>query len=61
MFGEWSKAPEDKNDMVLTVTVRRIDGADEEAIFNSEFSEWDKDRLQELNERLEELKKTIGN
>jgi hypothetical protein len=60
MFGEWSKAPEDRNDMVLTVTVTRIDGADEKAIFDSEFSTLDEFELKKLNERLEELKKTLG-
>lgn len=60
MFGDWADAPKDRNDMVLTVTVYRIDGADEEAIFDSQFSECDIESLQEFNERLEELKKTLG-
>lgn len=58
--GDWRYAPSDRNDMVLTVTVVRIDSADEEAIFDAEFSKWDIERLQELNERLEELKKALG-
>lgn len=61
MFGEWSKAPKDRNDMVLTVTVSRIDGADEKPIYDSEFSEWDKNRLEELNKRLSELQKAVQN
>jgi len=61
MFGEWSKAPKDRNDMVLTVSVSRIDGADEKAIYDSEFSEWDKGRLEELNKRLSELQKAVQN
>ena len=28
MFGEWSKAPKDRDDMVLKVTVTRLDGPD---------------------------------
>lgn len=59
MFGEWSKAPKDRNDMVLTVSVYRIDGADEEAIYDSNFSEKDSDRLEELNQRLSELQKAV--
>jgi len=61
MFGEWSKAPKDRKDMVLTVSVTRIDGADEKPIYDSEFSKWDKEKLEELNERLIELKKTVRN
>lgn len=60
MFGEWGQAPKDRNDMVLTVTVKRIDGADEKPIFDSEFSRWDKERLEELTKRLEKLKKNLA-
>jgi hypothetical protein len=60
-FGEWSNAPKDRKDMVLTVTVTRIDGADEKPIFDSEFSEFDKERLDELNQRLAELEKVLQN
>ena len=59
MFGEWGKAPKDRNDMVLTVNVTRIDGADNKPIFDSEFSEWDKEKLKELSNRIEELKKNL--
>lgn len=61
MFGEWSKAPKDRKDMVLTVTVTRIDGADEEPIFDSDFSEFDKERLDQLCQRLVELQKVLQN
>jgi hypothetical protein len=61
MFGEWSKAPKDRKDMVLTVSVTRIDGADEKPIYNSAFSKYDKKRLDELNQRLVELHKTVQN
>lgn len=60
MFGDWGDTPKDRNDMVLTVTVRSIEGADEKAIFDSEFSQLDELQLQELSERLEELKKILG-
>lgn len=59
MFSEWGNAPTDRNDMVLTVTVIRIDGPNEKAIFDYEFSKWDKERLEELNKRLEELQKSL--
>jgi len=59
MFGEWGNAPRDRNDMVLTVSVSRIDGADEQPIFDSEFSERDKERLKDLLNRLDELKKSL--
>jgi len=61
MLSEWRKAPKDRKDMVLTVTVTRIDGADENPIYDSEFSKWDKEKLEELNIRLIELKKTVQN
>lgn len=61
MFGEWIKAPKDRKDLVLTVTVTRIDGADENPIYDSEFSKWDKEKLEELNTRLIGLKKTVQN
>lgn len=60
MFGEWSKAPKDRNDTVLTVTVTRIDGSDEKPIYDSEFSERDESKIVELNKRLVELQKVIA-
>ncbi|MEI8664950.1 hypothetical protein P4S81_08550 [Pseudoalteromonas sp. B28] len=54
-FGEWGKAPKDRDDMVLTATVNRIDGADEEAIFDSSISEYDESKLIKLKKRLEKL------
>ncbi|UCD32168.1 MAG: hypothetical protein JSV38_15665 [Desulfobacterales bacterium] len=59
IYSEWAKAPKDRNDMVLTVTMKRIDGPDEKAIFDSEFSKWDQNRLQELKGRLEQLSKNL--
>lgn len=61
MFGEWGEAPKDRNDMVLTVTVKRIDGADEKAIFDSSFLKLEEMRLEELSQRLEKLKKNLIN
>lgn len=58
-FGEWSKAPKDRDDMVLTVSVYRIDGADEEAIYNYNFSEKDNAHIEKLNKRLSELQKSF--
>ena len=54
-FGEWGKAPKDRDDMVLTVTVDRIDDASGKAIFDAEFSKDDEDRLESLKQRLAEL------
>jgi len=48
MFGAWSKAPKDRNDMVFTATVVRIDGSDGEALINADFSEKGAKRLLEL-------------
>jgi len=47
-FTEWGKAPKDKNDMVLTVTIKRINGADGKKLFEAEFSEKSAARLAAL-------------
>lgn len=60
MLSEWGNAPRDRNDMVLTVSVTRIDGLDEKAIFDCEFSEQEQKTLKELLERLEELQKKLS-
>lgn len=52
MFGAWSKAPRDRDDMVFTATVVRIDGADKEALINADFSESNVKRLRELRTKL---------
>jgi hypothetical protein len=57
MFGGWSNAPKDRNDMVLTVSVNRIDGADEKPIFEADFSKSDKEELETSINRLGELQK----
>jgi hypothetical protein len=44
MFGGWSQV-EAKPDMVLTVEVIRLDGADEEPIYDASFSDTDEERL----------------
>ncbi len=55
MFGEWDKAPIDRDDMVLTVTVTRIDGPQGEPVFDAQFPESDGTRLEELKRELSEL------
>jgi hypothetical protein len=52
MFGDWSKAPKDRQDMVFTATVTRIDGADGEALLDSDFSDDDRKRLSHLRSTL---------
>lgn len=48
MFGAWGQAPKDRDDLEFSVTVYRLDGADEEELFPSEFSEDDAKRLSAL-------------
>lgn len=55
MFGEWSKAPKDRTDCVLTVKTLKLDGADEKTMLDSEFPEHQAKRLQQLRESLEEI------
>ena len=59
MFGEWSKAPKDRSDMVLTVTTLRLDGPDGEPLYNSEFPEGSERALERKRERMNSLGKSI--
>jgi len=50
-FSDWGKV-EAPADAIFTVTVKRLDGADGEPIYSAnEFSEYDKKRLAELQEK----------
>lgn len=53
MFGVWAKAPKDRNDMVFTAKVTRIDGADGEALLDAQFSDNDRKRLEHLRATLQ--------
>lgn len=59
-YSKWAKAPKDRQDMVLTVTVPRIDGRDKKPIFNSKFSKRDKARLKTLTKLIDELKTILA-
>lgn len=61
MFSAWGKAPKDRDDMVLTVTVTKLDGADGKPLYDTEFSEWDERELERKQKRLLELEKIIKN
>ncbi len=52
MFSDWGKAPKDRNDMVLTVEVTQVDGADGKTLYDSDFSERKQKRLEELQASL---------
>jgi hypothetical protein len=52
-FGDWVKAPKDRKDMVLTVTVERLDGAGGKRLFDAEFSPEDATRLAALEKLIE--------
>ena len=52
MFGGWGKAPKDRNDMVLTVEVVRVDGADGEPMVDATVTEREQDRYEELKRLL---------
>jgi hypothetical protein len=51
MFGEWSDAPADRQDMVLTVEAARLDGADGQRIFPERFTDADADATRQALER----------
>lgn len=52
MFGGWGKAPKDRNDMVLTVEVVRVDGANGEPIADATVTEREQDRYEQLKQLL---------
>ena len=59
-FGEWSAAPEERNDLILTVSTIRIDGPDDKPIFSTETSDEDNEQLSEYQKRLKALEDGIG-
>ncbi len=56
MFDGWGSAPRDRQDMVMTVTVVKLDGANGEAFLHSAFSKNQEDRLAKLKTSVEKLK-----
>jgi hypothetical protein len=54
MFGEWAKAPKDRTDMVLAVTINRVDGSDEKQLFKSDFNDEKAKRLAALEKLIAE-------
>lgn len=48
MFSDWGKSPKDRNDLVLTVEVVQVDGANGKALYDSEFPEHKQKRLDSL-------------
>jgi hypothetical protein len=52
-FGDWGNAPKDRNDMILTVAVERLDGAGGERLFDVKFSSEDAAQLTALEKLIE--------
>lgn len=48
MFSDWGKAPKDRTDLVLTVELTQVDGADGKALYESTFPERKQKRMEEL-------------
>jgi hypothetical protein len=57
-FGEWSRAPKDRKDCVLTVKVLKLDGPDGKLLLDSEFPESKAQRLEQLEASLKGLRIT---
>jgi len=53
MFGTWAKAPENRDDLVLTVELVQVDGANAKTLYDTEFSERKQTRLDALRASLE--------
>lgn len=54
MFGPWGRAPKDRQDMLFSVEVYRLDGPDEAELYPSEWSEEDAKRLAVLEKMARE-------
>ncbi len=54
MFGPWSKAPKDREDMTLSLTVYRLDGPDGQELYPSQWSEEHQKRLAALDRIIHE-------
>lgn len=54
MFGEWSKAPDARLDMIFVVRTIQIDGADGESMGGERLSEFEEERLRELLDGMED-------
>lgn len=52
MFGEWSKAPQDRKDLELSMKVVKLEGAGGHVIFNTEPDPSDKNELDRLRARI---------
>jgi len=59
LFGEWGNAPKDRDDMVFTATVTRINGVDEKAIYDTSFTDYKEEQLSTLASRLTSLKESL--
>lgn len=53
MFGEWSKAPDDREDTVFIVRTIGLDGPDGESLTGDRFTPRDEERLSSLMESIE--------
>ena len=50
--GDWGNAPKDRSDLILTVEVLQDDGAANKKLFDSQLSNRDRERLDELKAAL---------
>ena len=55
MFGEWGKAPRDRDDYVLTVIVLRLDGVDGTSLYDLQSVKDIEGKIERLESRLAEL------
>lgn len=60
MFGEWSSAPKDRDDMILKVAVTRLDGADGKPYLETKAPDSDSEREAKLEERLERCRADLA-
>lgn len=58
-YGEWRNAPKDRKDTILSVMVTRVDNAEGEPLYDSEFSQHEITKLEDLKKRLAGLKKAL--
>lgn len=60
MFGEWSKPPQNRTDYILSLVTTRVDGANGEVLFDSEFPDYQQELLSELLTSIEEAEAELN-
>ena len=59
-YGDLASAPKDRNDMILTVEVVKLEGVNNEVVFDAQFTSSDADRLKTLQQELRTIEQVLS-